>query len=133
MGNAAPTATDDAFAEFDGIETLGYRVLGVQPNSPASKSGLVSFLDFLVGANGQMLLGSGESLDEGEEYDDIDFPVLLQENKGKPIELCEWQKEKDWWFGMNPRMNTGISQCWLLLLCLQWYGISSLKNSVSLI
>ena len=83
MGNAESTGDqhhdqDDEFAEFDGIETLGYRVLGVQPNSPASSAGLVSFFDFLVGANGQMLLGSGEGLEEGEEYDDIDFPSMLQ-------------------------------------------------------
>jgi hypothetical protein len=36
-----------------------------------------------------MLLGSGEGLQEGEEYDDIDFPALLRENKGKPVQLCE--------------------------------------------
>ena len=28
-------------------ERVGYRVLGVQPDSPASKGGLVSFFDFL--------------------------------------------------------------------------------------
>ncbi len=33
-------------------EHLGYRVLGVQPNSPAAQSGLVSFFDFIVAANG---------------------------------------------------------------------------------
>ena len=90
MGNAAPTGEfeGDEFAEFDGIETLGYRVLGVQPNSPASKAGLVSFFDFILGANGEMLLGSGEGLEEGEEYDDVDFPALLRDNKGKVVELC---------------------------------------------
>lgn len=31
----------------------GYRVLGVQPNSPASKVGLVSFFDFVVAADGK--------------------------------------------------------------------------------
>jgi hypothetical protein len=73
MGNSPPIAEDDDdFAEFDGIETLGYRVLGVQPQSPASKAGLVSFFDFIVGANEEMLLGSGENLEEGEEYNDID-------------------------------------------------------------
>ena len=30
---------------------VGYRVLGVQPNSPASSVGLVSFFDFVVAAN----------------------------------------------------------------------------------
>ena len=38
----------------------------------AAKAGLVSFFDFIVGANGEMLLGSGEGLEEGDEYDDID-------------------------------------------------------------
>lgn len=33
-------------------EHLGYRVLGVQPQSPAAKGGLVSFFDFIVAANG---------------------------------------------------------------------------------
>ena len=91
MGNEASTPDDEAypdeFAKFDGIETLGYRVLGVQPNSPAARAGLVSFLDFLVGANGKMLLGSGEGLEEGDEYDDVDFPALLKENENKDVEL----------------------------------------------
>ena len=89
MGNEASTPDEypDEFAKFDGIETLGYRVLGVQPNSPAARAGLVSFLDFLVGANGKMLLGSGEGLEEGDEYDDIDFPALLKENENKDVEL----------------------------------------------
>ena len=33
-------------------EKVGYRVLGVQPNSPAEKGGLVSFFDFIISANG---------------------------------------------------------------------------------
>lgn len=89
MGNSASAADEeDPLDPFDGIDTLGYRVLGVQPNSPAAQAGLVSFLDFLVGANEKMLLGSGEGLQEGEEYDDIDLPALLTENKEKPIEFC---------------------------------------------
>jgi len=34
-----------------------------------------------------MLLGSGAELEEGEEYDDVDFPVLLRENLNKPVLL----------------------------------------------
>ena len=35
---------DDDYAEqFDGVETLGYRVLGVQPNSPGTIVILFSF------------------------------------------------------------------------------------------
>ena len=30
---------DDYAKQFDGIETLGYRVLGVQPNSPGKLIG----------------------------------------------------------------------------------------------
>ena len=92
MGNSSttPLAPGEDLDDFDGIETLGYRVLGVQPDSPASKAGLVSFFDFLVGANGQMLLGSGEELEEGDEYDDVDFPALLLAHKGKPVELCKY-------------------------------------------
>lgn len=87
--NPQENEPEDEFAKFDGVDTLGYRVLGVQPNSPASAAGLVSFLDFLVGCNGEMLLGSGEGLEEGEEYDDIDFPGVLRDNVGKELELCE--------------------------------------------
>lgn len=37
------------------MSSCGYRVLGVQPNSPASKVGLVSFFDFIVAADGELL------------------------------------------------------------------------------
>ena len=58
MGNAVITSTgrDD---EFDVIDALGYRVLGVQPDSLALRTGLVSFLDFIFGANGGMLFSNG--------------------------------------------------------------------------
>lgn len=81
----------DYAAQFDGIDTLGYRVLGVQPSSPASEAGLVSFLDFVVGADGQMLLGSGAQLQAGEEYDDVDFPALLKDaaSSRRTVELRE--------------------------------------------
>ena len=88
-GNDDDDDDDDALDPFDGIDTVGYRVLGVQPNSPASKAGLVSFLDFLVGAQEQMLLGSGEGLKPGEEYNDVDLPALLNEHKEKPMEFCK--------------------------------------------
>jgi hypothetical protein len=90
MGNSASRGPGDHDDDpFDGADTLGYRVLGVQPNSPASRAGLVSFLDFLVGADERMLLGSGEGLVDGQEYDDIDLPALLKENVGKEMEFCK--------------------------------------------
>lgn len=70
---AAPS--DDQLAES---ETLGYRVLGVQPNSPSSSAGLVSFFDFLVGCDGHMLL---------TEERDIDFVQVLKDSVGKELEL----------------------------------------------
>jgi hypothetical protein len=94
MGNGASGSNgnggeeDDPLDPFDGIDTLGYRVLGVQPDSPAAAAGLVSFLDFLVGVNDRMLLGSGAELQPGEEYDDVDLPALLEENKGVAVEFC---------------------------------------------
>jgi GRASP55/65 PDZ-like domain len=36
-------------------ERVGYRVLGVQANSPASAAKLVSFFDFIVAARGKCL------------------------------------------------------------------------------
>lgn len=44
MGNSNNSNIDN--------EQVGYRVLGVQANSPAAKGGLVSFFDFIVQANG---------------------------------------------------------------------------------
>ena len=34
-------------------------------------------------------MGSGEGLEEGDEYNDIDFPSLLKDNVGKELELCK--------------------------------------------
>lgn len=36
----------------DEEEQVGYRVLGVQANSPGSVGGFVTFFDFIVAANG---------------------------------------------------------------------------------
>lgn len=77
--------------EFDGCTTLGYRVLGVQPNSPASRAGLVSFFDFLVGVNGQLLFDNGEHSDPaGEYFEDLDFISIVKDNVDKEIELLVW-------------------------------------------
>ncbi len=43
MGNSQPKVD---------IDTVGFRVLGVQPQSPAEQVGLVSFFDFIVAVNG---------------------------------------------------------------------------------
>ena len=103
MGNsAAAQGSTDPYqrsddSRFDGVETLGYRVLGVQPSSPASTAGLVSFFDFLVGANGIMLFnvegqeGEEENVEkktgDDEFFVDVDFPAFLKQNIDTEIEL----------------------------------------------
>lgn len=96
MGNESSTHEEEYPEDrFDGIDTLGYRVLGVQPNSPASSAGLVSFFDFLVGCNGRMLLGrsidedGNEICEDDEDYDDVDFPALLRESIGTELDMRE--------------------------------------------
>lgn len=89
----------------------------MQPSSPASKAGLVSFFDFIVGANGMMLLGSGEGLEEGDEYDDVDFPALLQENKGKVVELCTSPQDNVW------NAKGSVSQCFCFVNSLNCSGL----------
>ncbi|CAM9742630.1 unnamed protein product [Ectocarpus sp. 12 AP-2014] len=54
----------------------GYRVLGVQPNSPASKVGLVSFFDFIVAADGVRL-----------EVLDNTFIEMIKASVDKPLPL----------------------------------------------
>lgn len=36
-------------------QLVGYRVLGVQPFSPAAKAGLVSFFDFIIACNNVLM------------------------------------------------------------------------------
>ena len=44
-------------ASQEEADATGYRVLGVQPGSPASAVGLVSFFDFVVACDGVELRG----------------------------------------------------------------------------
>eukprot|EP00956_Cyclotella_meneghiniana_P041627 scaffold232810_cov23-Cyclotella_meneghiniana.AAC.1 len=41
-------------------------------------------------------MGSGEGLEEGDEYDDVDFPQLLRENEGKELELLKITPSSTW-------------------------------------
>ena len=90
MGNADSTLqsggvmTEEILATS---QTLGYRVLGVQPNSPASTAGLVSFLDFLVGCEGDLLLSNDD------EVGDVDFVALLKQSVGRQLELCKLKRK----------------------------------------
>jgi len=91
MGQSESITRD---VDFSNVPTLGYRVLGVNPDSPASDAGLVSFFDFLVGANGRMLFGGTAEPNENDAEEkvvgDVDFVGLLQDSLDKPVELCEF-------------------------------------------
>lgn len=92
MGNGPSNGHDH---QFDGCTTLGYRILGVQPDSPASRAGLVSFFDFLVGVNGQLLFDNGaksgeEDGGDDEFFEDLDFVAILKDHVDKEIELLVW-------------------------------------------
>lgn len=63
-------------SEEDSFGKVGYRVLGVQPESPASRIGLVSFFDFIVAANGVPL----STLDNT-------FIELIKSSEDKPLPL----------------------------------------------
>ncbi len=54
MGNESSAPVDTT--EYDESECFGYRVLGVQENSPSSNAGFVSFFDFIVTAQGIRLV-----------------------------------------------------------------------------
>lgn len=102
QGGGNDDDNDPRSTQFDGVETLGYRILGVQPNSPASRAGLVSFFDFLVGVNGQLMFGckeedeggggtgGGKGMSPGDYFEDVDFPALLKGSINQEIELCKF-------------------------------------------
>jgi len=63
MGNSESSPDGNNSPIYD-----GYRVLGVQPGSPAAEAGLVSFLDFVVGCHGELF--AEHSLEETREGND---------------------------------------------------------------
>lgn len=56
MGNSSSTddkgGGDENTSTENDSQKVGYRVLGVQPQSPTSYCGLVAHFDFIVAANG---------------------------------------------------------------------------------
>jgi hypothetical protein len=67
-----------------------------------------------------MLLGSGAELQPGEEYDDVDLPALLEENKGVEVEFCTLG-----WCIQNKK--TEAHYLYLLFLAEQWSGTLRVK------
>ena len=78
---------------------IGYRILGIHPNTPADKSDLIPFFDFIVGCNGNLLFQSihakyvtstSRSSNEYTNNDDIDFQKEIQkaaQNYASSLEL----------------------------------------------
>jgi hypothetical protein len=75
-------------SEEEALSKVGYRVLGVQPNSPASQIGLVSFFDFIVAANGVPLTTLDNTFIE---------LIKLSEDKVLPLKVynCKCKKVRD--------------------------------------
>ena len=63
----------------DSSNKVGFRVLGVQDESPASKIGLNSFFDFIIGANGVLFndQDSNSFINTIKEFEDKDLPLIV--------------------------------------------------------
>ena len=61
---------------MEGGEQYGYRVLGIQEDSPSCTAGFVSFFDFILAANGIRL-----------DTHDSTFLELIANNEDKPLQL----------------------------------------------
>ncbi|RHY31152.1 hypothetical protein DYB32_003721 [Aphanomyces invadans] len=75
MGNDQSSAAAQA-ADAHGSDHVGFRVLGIQENSPASVVGFVSFFDFILSANGIRL-----------DTKDSTFMELIARSEDKPMQL----------------------------------------------
>eukprot|EP00639_Heterosigma_akashiwo_P037919 CAMPEP_0194709644 /NCGR_PEP_ID=MMETSP0296-20130528/2410_1 /TAXON_ID=39354 /ORGANISM="Heterosigma akashiwo, Strain CCMP2393" /LENGTH=221 /DNA_ID=CAMNT_0039607039 /DNA_START=104 /DNA_END=766 /DNA_ORIENTATION=+ len=79
------------------LESVGYRVLGVQENSPASKVGLVSFFDFIVAANGVPLRQLDSTLVEMiKASEDRPLPLTIFNYKSMTTRDVELVPSKKW-------------------------------------
>jgi len=79
-------------------ELSGYRVLGVQPNSPASGVGFVPFFDFIVSANGVPL----------NKMDGTFMGMIkMSEDRPLPISIYNWKNNSLREVQIIPRKNWG--------------------------
>jgi C-terminal processing protease CtpA/Prc len=80
------------------IDSVGYRVLGVQSNSPAASAGLVSFFDFVVAANNYPLKVLDQKFVE---------MIKESENKALPLTIYNIKSETTRDVVITPRRNWG--------------------------
>lgn len=84
-------------SEEDTYSKVGYRVLGVQPNSPASQIGLVSFFDFIVSANGVPLTTLDNTFIELiKNSEDKPLPLKVYNCKCKTVRDLELVPSRSW-------------------------------------
>jgi len=78
-------------------EKSGYRVLGVQDNSPSAKVGLVSFFDFIVAANGIPLRQLDTTFIELiKESEDKELPITVYNCKNHSLRELVLVPSKNW-------------------------------------
>ena len=79
------------------VENVGYRVLGVQANSPASSCGLVSFFDFIIEANGIPLKTLDSTFVELiKASEDVVLPITVYNSKSGTIREVSLVPSKKW-------------------------------------
>ena len=116
MGNAASAHAENTM--------VGHRVLGVQPNSPASTVGLVSFFDFVVAANNLSLsvLGSTAFVDMIRASEDKPLPCTVYNIKSESVRDVTITPSRRWgghgMLGVTIRFDTYFEadQCLVRIL-----------------
>lgn len=88
---------------------FGYRVLGVQPSSPASNVGLVSFFDFIISANGEYLghKNVGYFVDLIKRFDGCELSVEVYNCKNHTVRKVNLVPSKNW-TGGEGRLGVAI-------------------------
>mmetsp|Transcript_37941 Transcript_37941/g.38632 ORF Transcript_37941/g.38632 Transcript_37941/m.38632 type:complete len:279 (+) Transcript_37941:130-966(+) len=79
------------------IEKVGYRVLGVQPNSPCSNLGLVSFFDFIIVANNIPLKSLDTTfIDIIKSFENQPLPLIVYNTKCKQTRSVVVTPNRNW-------------------------------------
>uniref|UniRef100_A0A0N5A7F5 GRASP55_65 domain-containing protein n=1 Tax=Parastrongyloides trichosuri TaxID=131310 RepID=A0A0N5A7F5_PARTI len=88
------------FCSFEGANENVWHIISVKPNSPASKAGLVSGTDYVLGA--ESVLNQAD-----------DLIALVQANEGKAVKLYVYNVEQDMVreVSLTPNSNWGGEGC----------------------
>lgn len=84
-------------ASAEEADATGYRVLGVQPNSPASDVGLVSFFDFVVAVDGVELRELDSTfIDKIKASEDRPLPCVVYNLKSRQTRSVTITPTRNW-------------------------------------